>query len=60
VNFNEFDVHHIVPREYGGKDELSNLIILKKEIHKELHKKNPCITGNKDFDKLRSVILNLM
>jgi group II intron reverse transcriptase/maturase len=60
VNFNEFDVHHIIPREYGGKDELSNLIILKKEIHKELHKKNPSITGNKTFDKLRNVILNLM
>ena len=60
VNFDEFEVHHIVPREFGGKDELKNLIILKKEIHKELHKKNPSIKNNQNFDKLKNIILNLM
>ncbi len=60
VDFNNFEVHHIIPREFGGKDVLNNLVILRKDIHRELHKKNPNITGNTNFDKLRQVILNLM
>ena len=57
VKFNEFKVHRIIPREYGGKDNLENLVILKKEIHMELHKKNPSFSNFK-FDNLRKKILN--
>jgi len=57
VKFNEFAVHHIIPRQYGGKDNLENLVILKKEIHIELHKKNPSFSSPK-FDNLRKEILN--
>lgn len=41
IKHNQFDVHHILPKSKGGTDELSNLILIKKEIHKEIHKKNP-------------------
>jgi 5-methylcytosine-specific restriction endonuclease McrA len=51
VRHNEFAIHHIIPREYGGKDNLENLVILKKEIHIELHKKNPNFSNPK-FDNL--------
>jgi RNA-directed DNA polymerase len=57
IKFNEFVVHHIIPRQYGGKDNLENLVILKKEIHIELHKKNPSFSNPK-FDNLRKEILN--
>ncbi len=57
VKHNEFAIHHIIPREYGGKDDLENLIILKKEIHIELYKKNPSFSNPK-FDELRKEILN--
>ncbi|MCS5422167.1 MULTISPECIES: HNH endonuclease [Psychrilyobacter] len=57
VRHNEFVVHHIIPKEYGGKDNFENLIILKKEIHIELHKKNPSFSNPK-FDELRKEILN--
>lgn len=57
VKFNEFKVHRIIPSEYGGKDNLENLVILKKEIHMELHKKNPSFSNPK-FDNLRKEILN--
>jgi len=57
VKFNEFAVHHIIPRQYGGKDNIENLVILKKEIHIELHKKNPSFSNPK-FNNLRKEILN--
>jgi len=57
VKHNEFAVHHIIPREYGGKDNLENLVILKKEIHIEIHKKNPSFSNPK-FDELRKETLN--
>lgn len=50
-------VHHVIPREYGGKNELENLVILKKEIHTQLHMKNP-VFSNPKFDYLRKKILN--
>lgn len=31
------ECHHKNPREYGGKDEYSNLIFLKTEVHKLIH-----------------------
>ena len=59
IHFNEFAVHHIIPREYGGKDTLENLVILKKNIHIELHKKETNFSNHK-FDKLRKEILNCL
>ena len=56
----DFEVHHIVPRKHGGLDELSNLILLKKEIHKQLHMTNPTIDTNyyPKFTELRNIILS--
>ncbi len=36
-----FDVHHIIPKEYGGTDDYENLVMLDPYIHKELHKNKP-------------------
>jgi len=36
-NGEPYDVHHIVPKSQGGKDDLSNLIILHRECHKATH-----------------------
>jgi group II intron reverse transcriptase/maturase len=33
----EIHCHHKSPREYGGKDEYKNLVILHKDIHKLIH-----------------------
>jgi len=30
------EVHHIIPKKMGGGDELSNLIVLHKECHKQV------------------------
>lgn len=57
LKHNEFAVHHVIAREYGGTDDLKNLVILKKEIHIELHKKNP-VFSNRKFDNLRKEIIN--
>jgi len=32
-----FDVHHIVPLEYGGSNEPDNLNMLCKDCHKQIH-----------------------
>lgn len=34
------DCHHIIPKEKGGKDDYSNLILLHKEVHKLIHMTN--------------------
>ncbi len=34
---NDMEVHHILPKEFGGTDEYSNLIIVTKAIHKLIH-----------------------
>lgn len=31
------DCHHIIPKELGGTDEYTNLILLHKEVHKLIH-----------------------
>lgn len=33
----EHEIHHIRPRSKGGKDELSNMILVNKETHQEIH-----------------------
>lgn len=57
LKHNEFAVHHVIPREYGGTDELENLVILKKEIHVQVHMKDP-VFSNPKFENLRKEILN--
>ncbi len=32
------EVHHIIPLEYGGKDEWNNLMLLCPDCHKKVHK----------------------
>lgn len=58
---NEFEIHHIIPKEIGGKDEIDNLVLLKKDIHKQVHSKNPTIDQKSfpKFSELRNIILNL-
>lgn len=36
----EIDCHHKVPREYGGGDEYSNLIIVSDKVHILIHSSN--------------------
>ena len=36
-----FYVHHIIPKEKGGTDEMENLILLKYEFKKLLNSENP-------------------
>lgn len=37
----EVEIHHIKPRNLGGKDEFNNLIILHKKSHMLIHHPNP-------------------
>lgn len=37
LNIDEIHCHHITPKEHGGTDVYSNLIILHKDIHKLIH-----------------------
>lgn len=34
-NWSDYDIHHIIPREYGGKNNFANLIPLKREFHQK-------------------------
>ena len=36
----EIEIHHKIPISKGGTDEYKNLILLRKECHKVIHKKN--------------------
>ena len=33
-----YDVHHIIPLEDGGKDTPSNIRVIKRKKHKQIHK----------------------
>lgn len=35
---NKFTVHHVVPLSYGGSNDFSNLILVEKKLHNNLHK----------------------
>jgi len=35
----KLEVHHILPRKYGGNDDLSNLITLCHDCHRKIHNK---------------------
>jgi hypothetical protein len=61
LNFKEFDIHHIIPKENGGTDDIDNLITIKKDVHIELHKEitNTVLSQNyPKFDEFRKIILN--
>ncbi|AQQ55334.1 group II intron reverse transcriptase/maturase [Planococcus lenghuensis] len=36
----EIHCHHVTPKEFGGTDEYSNLVIVHKDIHKLIHMKD--------------------
>lgn len=38
LNYNNYEVHRMTPRSKGGENELSNLIIIHKDVHNTLHK----------------------
>lgn len=56
---NKFNVHHKVPKEYGGTNDIRNLILLRSDIHRELHKVKPDenLLKNRKFLELRKIIL---
>jgi hypothetical protein len=31
----DYDIHHIIPREYGGTNDFDNLIPLRREFHQQ-------------------------
>ncbi len=49
-----FYVHHIIPKEKGGTDEMENLILLKYEFKKLLNSENPekYLPNNEIYQKL--------
>lgn len=38
VDLDDLDIHHVMPRCFGGKDELSNLVCMSKSAHVEHHR----------------------
>lgn len=38
LNYNNYEVHRMTPKNKGGENELSNLIIIHKDVHSALHK----------------------
>ena len=40
LSVNEIDCHHKIPREMGGGDEYSNLIIVSDKVHILIHSSN--------------------
>lgn len=35
-NWSNYDIHHVTPREYGGKNTFNNLFPLPREIHQQV------------------------
>ena len=56
LSYNNYEIHRIIPRSKGGKNEMSNLIILHKDIHKLLHSKDNTYYNNKTYKKLYNKI----
>lgn len=56
LSYNNYEIHRIIPRSKGGKNEMSNLIILHKDIHKLLHDKDTTYYNNKIYKKLYNKI----
>ncbi|WP_083426426.1 HNH endonuclease signature motif containing protein [Thermoactinomyces sp. DSM 45891] len=34
-NWADYDIHHIIPREYGGTNDFDNLIPLPRDFHQQ-------------------------
>ena len=45
------DIHHIIPKSQGGKDDIGNLISLCRSCHDKAHAKE--ITAEQLFNKIR-------
>lgn len=52
------DVHHIVPRHLGGKDDYANLVLVTKDVHRLIHATDEETTG-KYLKKLKCCRLNM-
>lgn len=37
LKIGDFNIHHIIPKNKGGKDNIENLILITKDIHKLIH-----------------------
>lgn len=62
IKHDNFEVHHIKPREFGGKNIENNLIIIKPNIHKELHRKehDSNLNSNKKFVKFKEILIKYL
>ncbi len=56
--FGDMEVHHIVPKSNGGKDNYGNLVLVTGDVHKLIHAVDP-VTIQKYLDKLKHCRLNL-
>ena len=54
----EMDVHHITPKNSGGKDNYSNLALVTGDVHKLIHATDPVIIC-KYLEKLKHCKLNM-
>ena len=62
VKHDAFEIHHVIPRKYGGTDEIENLIMIKPEIHKAIHYGLSIKILEENYPKIkkfRKIILNL-
>lgn len=54
------EVHHIIPRDYGGSDCPMNLLPVCKDCHKELHKQLKSLIKSKIQEAAEQVIRERM
>ena len=54
-----FDIHHKLPLQKGGKDNFTNLVVLSKPVHKALHYEPDCqmYSSNKTFSNLTKILM---
>ena len=55
----EFHIHHIKPLSAGGNNNLNNLVLIDKKVHKELHSSRySCYTGEflRRFERLKNYL----
>ena len=51
--FKDLDLHHIIPRSWGGRDTIANLQLLCKQCHKKIHKQMNVIYPQVNWYKTR-------
>ena len=54
----DMEVHHLIPRASGGKDNYANLALVMGDVHKLIHATTP-ETIRKYLDKLENCKLNI-